>query len=249
MDLSPNGITAGVPPSPSRPEPRQRWRLTFARSVHAEGEPLGGRDYFALWETALVASGLPLAETDAGRVRFTIGAPLPARTVGRAELADVWLTERVAGWSVRAALGPVLPAGHKLVGIEDVWLGAAALAGRVAAADYLVVLGGRPDAAAITAAADRLLDADRLVRDRAKGGGVKTYDLRPLLISIAVSAHPDTTVADATLAVHVRTRIHPELGSGRPDEVIAALADEAGAVLVTAETVRERLLLADDVEG
>jgi radical SAM-linked protein len=221
--------------------------MTFARSVDAAGETLGGRDYFAVWEAALAASGLPIAETDAGRVRFAIGAPLPAGTAGRAELADLWLTERVAAWSVREALDPVLPAGHELVGLDDIWLGAPALAGRVAAADYLVVLGGHPDVGAIAAAADRLLAADRLPRERAKGGGVKTYDLRPLLISIAVGAHQGATDAAELLAVRVRARIHPELGSGRPEEVIAALADEVGASLVPVETIRERLVLADDL--
>lgn len=213
--------------------------MTFARSADAAGEILGGRDYVALWETALAESGLPIAMTDAGRIRFAIGAPLPARTAGRAELADLWLTARVAAWSVREALDPVLPAGHQLVGVDDVWLGAPALPGRVAAADYLVSLGGQVEAHEITAAADRLLAADRLVRERAKGGGMKTYDLRLLLVSIAVTSGP---------AVRLRTRIHPELGSGRPEEVIAALADEVGTPLVVAETIRERLVLSEDLD-
>jgi radical SAM-linked protein len=217
--------------------------------VDAADEMLGGRDYFAVWETALAASGLPIAETDAGRVRFAIGAPLPAGTAGRAELADLWLTERVAAWVVREALDPVLPPGHELVDLDDIWLGAPALAGRIAAADYLVVLRGLPDAGLIAVAADRLLAAESLVRERAKSGGVKTYDLRPLLVSIAVATHPGAAAGEERLAVRMRTRIHPELGSGRPEEVVAALADEARTPLETADTIRERLVLADDLEG
>ena len=49
--------------------------------------------------------------------------------------------------------------------------------------------------------------------------------------------------------VRVRTRIHPEMGSGRPEEVIAALADAWGTDMERIETVRERLVLTDDLEG
>jgi uncharacterized protein DUF2344 len=227
-------------------EPRQRWRLTFARAAAADGEAPAGRDYTALWETTLAGSGLPLATTDAGRFRFALGAPLPARTVGRAELADLWLTERVAIWRVREGLDSVLPPGHELVALENVWLGAPALAGRVAAADYAVSLGRAVDREAIAAAAERLMAADRLVRERAKGGGVKSYDLRALLLSIEIAnAIGD---GDEEVVVRFRSRIHPELGSGRPDEVIAALGNELGRPLEPIETIRERLVLGDEVE-
>jgi hypothetical protein len=237
--------------APAPLEVRQRWRLTFSRVPAAEGEIPTGRDYIALWEAALADCGLPVAMTDAGRFKFALAAPLPARTSGRAELADLWLTERVPAWRVREGLEGVLPAGHALVALEDVWPGAPALAGRVAAADYRVSLRGALDKGAIAAAADRLLAAERLDRERAKGGGVKSYDLRPLLISIATAVEADETDAagDERVVVRVRTRIHPELGSGRPEEVVAALADALGAPLEATETIRERLVLSDDLEG
>lgn len=227
-------------------ELRQRWRLTFARAAAADGEAPAGRDYTALWETALGNSGLPLATTDAGRFRFALGAPLPARTAGHAELADLWLTERVATWRVREGLDRVLPSGHELVALENVWLGAPALAGRIAAADYVVSLSGAVDREAIGAAAERLMAADRLVRERAKGGGMKSYDLRALLISIEIGNVAGD--GDEEVVVRLRGRIHPELGSGRPDEIIAALGEELGRPLVPVETIRERLVLGDEVE-
>ena len=237
------------PAPPPAPEARQRWRLTFSRLAAGEGETPAGRDYVALWETCLGESGLPVARTDAGRYRFALGAALPARTAGRAELADLWLTEREPSWRVRDGLERVLPAGHSLVALEDVWPGAPALAGRVAAADYLVTLGGSIAADAIAGAASELLAADRLLRERAKGGGVKTYDLRPLLLSIQTAIEAGDA-GEEQFVVRIRTRIHPELGSGRPEEVIAALSDQLGKPLEAVETVRERLLLLDDdLEG
>jgi hypothetical protein len=50
------------------------------------------------------------------------------------------------------------------------------------------------------------------------------------------------------MIVRLRTRIHPELGSGRPEEALAALEDELGLPLEGVATVRERLVLAEDLE-
>ena len=73
----------------------------------------------------------------------------------------------------------------------------------------------------------------------------------PLLISIRIGEGENGASTDGRaqpVIVRLRTRIHPELGSGRPDEVVAALADELGSPLEAAETVRERLLLTDEPE-
>jgi hypothetical protein len=45
--------------------------------------------------------------------------------------------------------------------------------------------------------------------------------------------------------LRIRTRFEPEAGSGRPDEVVAALADAAGCEITVASIARERLILAD----
>jgi hypothetical protein len=47
--------------------------------------------------------------------------------------------------------------------------------------------------------------------------------------------------------VRARTRFHPSLGTGRPEEVLAALADALGRPLTASAIVRERLLLADEL--
>ena len=231
-------------------EARQRWRITFCRDLPGE-HGVVGRDYFAAWEDALGRCALPVAETAAGRPRFSLAAPLPASSGGEAELAELWLTARLPAWLLREALTPLLPAGHRISDLEDVWMGAPALAGRVAAADYRVTFADEPDAQALAAACQRLLDATSLPRARAKGGAVKSYDLRPLLISIRIggaAAGDNIEGQPERVVVRLRTRIHPELGSGRPEEVLAALADELGVPLQAAETVRERLLLTDELE-
>lgn len=235
-----SGAPSGVATAPVV-EPRQRWRLTFRRGpVPAE---LVGRVAIEAWQTALVESGLALAQLDpAGRPRVAFGAPLPAAAEGEAELAEIVLAERVPAWRVREALADRLPAGHELIAAEDVWLGAPPLPGRVVAAEWRVELqpsGVDPDA--LVAAAERLLAAPTLPRTRSKGGADKAYDLRSLLDEVRLAA---ATAGSEATTLLIRTRFRPELGSGRPEEVVAALGEECGTVLVVARTVRERLILA-----
>jgi radical SAM-linked protein len=224
-------------------EPRQRWRLTYARSPVDGEEAIVGRDYIAQWERALLDSGLPVVMTDGGRPRVAIGASLPPRMSARAELADLWLTARLPAWSVRDSLESVLPAGHRIVELEDIWLAAPALAGKVAAAIYLVTLPGAPDVPGLSMAVDRVLAAGHIARERAKGGSVKAYDLRPLIVGIEV------VTGGPAPGLRLTTRIHPELGTGRPDEVLGAVAAEAGLPLEAGSVVRERLLLSDELAG
>ena len=156
------------------------------------------------------------------------------------ELLDLSLTELCPAWLVRERLADHLPTGWRLVDLHDVWLGAPALAGQVAAADYRIDL-GNADPATITAAADALLAATELPRERAKGGSTVRYDLRPLLVGVRV-AEPGPP-----LLLHARTRFHPVLGTGRPEEVVAALAEAARTPLEVGSVVRERLILADEL--
>ena len=231
-------------PSPqSQPASRQRWRLVFRRGpVEAE---LVGRAAIDAWQSALIDSGLPLAQLDAtGRPRVAFGAPLSAAAEGEAELAEIFLAERIPAWRVREALEERMPAAHTLLSAEDVWLGAPPLPGRVIAADWRIELQAADiDRAELSAAADRLLAAASLPRTRQKAGGDKAYDLRPLLDDVRV----DPRAADGQpLTVRIRTRFRPDLGSGRPEEVVAALAEAGGAELVIRRTVRERLVLGED---
>ena len=129
-----------VPPEPAPPpaEPRQRWRLTFARDLPPADEVPTGREYVGRWEEALLSSGLPVAVLASGRPRIALGAPLPNGCSAEGELLEFWLTAIRPAWAVREGVTAALPAGHRAVGLENVWLGAPALSGQIAAADYEV---------------------------------------------------------------------------------------------------------------
>ncbi len=157
------------------------------------------------------------------------------------ELADVVLTDVCPVWRVREAIIGWLPEGWRLVDLYDVWLGGPPLAGQVVAADYRIEVGGAHAAAVVGDACDALLRASTIRRERAKGSGVVSYDLRPLLVAVGVAQ------TGPPLLVLARTRFHPVLGTGRPEEVVAALGDLLGAPLTTGAIVRERLVLADEL--
>ena len=207
----------------------------------AIGDP-AQREQQPAWEAALLASGLPFAGLDLPRPRprFALAAPLAATIPGEAELLDLLLVERLPAWRVREAVMATLPAGWRLVDAYDVWLGEAALPGRVVASVYRARFGRETTAAArLDAAAAALLNAPSLVRERRKGEGSVRYDLRPFIDRLEVEPGGDGAVLRMTL------RHDPEKGVGRPEEVIAALAEAMGRDLEPVELVRERLELGD----
>jgi radical SAM-linked protein len=226
---------------PETREARQRWRLVVARE--ADAAAASQREIADAWTSTIETAGLPLARTegDRPRPRVSFGAPLPVGMAAEGELIDVVLVERWPAWRVREALADRLPTGWRIIELVDVWLAGPPLAGRVAAADYRIEIAGPADVTTLARAATELLDAERLPRERAKGDATVTYDLRPLLIALEIEG-------GTPVIVRTRTRFHPELGTGRPEEVLAALGDRTGGSLEAASIVRERLLLVDDLD-
>ncbi len=194
------------------------------------------------WDAALLASGLPLAGLDSprGRPRFALAAPLASGVRGEAELADLWLVERLPRWRVREALTPRMPVGHALVDLYNVWLGESPLPGRVAASVYRLTLPAPTSAEALARAAETLLAAETLPRERRKGEATVSYDLRPLLADLEVRSAPDGPEVRMTL------RHDPARGVGRPEEALAALGDALGeGPLQPRGLCRESLVLAE----
>ncbi len=177
-----------------------------------------------------------------------MAAPLPLGTVGEREVVDLLLGERLPMTVVRAALRAALPPAIELVDLHDVWLGAPAAPADVVASDYrLAVRGSGP--AEVRSAAAALLAARSLPRERRREKKPGGYDLRPLLLDLAADAPGAGDPPGATVIVRARLR-HGTEGVGRPDEVVAALAEtpatETAAPLEVLAIARERLILAGD---
>jgi len=205
----------------------------------------GQREQLAAWEQALRASGLPVVGLDADppRARFALAAPLAATIAGDAELVDIWLAERLPAWRLREVVGGSLPRGHRLREAYDVWLGAPALPGQVVASAYRArVIPAGADATALAEACRRLLAATSIERARTKGSGTVRYDLRPFLEALTIERDPD----GEHVTLRMTLRHDAERGTGRPDEVLAALGEHVGggATLHVEALVRESLVLA-----
>jgi radical SAM-linked protein len=246
-------------------EPRQRWRIVFAReAVTAVGS---SNDQLA-WAAALSDSHVPVAlsGTIPPRPRFVLAAPLPVRVAGERELADVFLTERLRRADLWGHLAGHLPPGVRLVDLHDVWIGERTLTAQLGAADHRLAIRGaqREDLERACAA---LLASGSLDRARDKGDGRSVaYDLRPLVLDLRISARDVVSAADsgtptvvgspthdgsdaraAPVTAWMRLRQAPDGPSGRPDEVVRALAEVLDRPLEIETHIRERLLTADDL--
>jgi radical SAM-linked protein len=235
---------------PHAPEPRQRWRIVFRRDEDARF--LAHLDAMKLWERALRRAGIPVAQTEgmSPRPRVVFAAPLPIGMLAEREIVDIVLSRRLTVADLRGRLTASLPPGFGLVDLYDVWLHAPSVASQLAGATYRMDLAGTPGASvAGTAVRDgvaSLVAAERLDRQRQKEKRTVRYDLRPLLVAIDVLGWDDAGSGSGTLRIDLRHS--QEEGTGRPDEVVAALGETLETGLVVVQGTRERLTLVDGAD-
>jgi radical SAM-linked protein len=214
--------------------PVQRWRVTFSRGSDAPS--LNQREQIAAWHAALEAVGLRDA-TASDPSRLVLAAPMPAGLTGDRELADVFLTERRTSAEIRARLGGRLPPGHRLVDVHDVWVGEPPLPGLVVAADYRVHLESSDPGGGLREAIAAFLAAEAITRLKGRSDRTTSGNLRPLVIDVR---HVDPA------SLWMRLRFDPTIGTGRPEEVVEALAVLAGRPITTTRRHRERLWLKEE---
>jgi radical SAM-linked protein len=211
---------------------RQRWRLVFARDEAAQY--LAHLDAVRLWERAFRRGGIPVATSEgfSPRPKLIFAAPLQLGMLAEHELADLYLAERLSAPELRDRLAAGMPSGYRIVDLHDVWIGAPAIAPQLEAADYRVTL-LHIEPATLEGATVDLITAGQLPRQRRKETRNIPYDLRPLLLDLRVTRPepatlpPDEDPADAA-GLWMRLRHSQERGSGRADEVVAALAEHLG---------------------
>ncbi|MGD0862118.1 MAG: TIGR03936 family radical SAM-associated protein [Candidatus Limnocylindrales bacterium] len=220
-------------------ESKQRWRLIFARDDEARF--LSHLDASHLWERAFRRGGIPVATSEgfSPRPRLVFAAPLPLGMLAEHELADLFLAERLTRADLRARLEAGMPRGYRLIDLHDAWVGAPALATQLVAADYRSSLLGVA-AASLDRAAGALLAASELKREKRREKKVIAYDLRPLLLDLRVHGADPAAIGESgtvggapAVGLWIRLRHSQELGAGRPEEVVAAIADELGLALVS----------------
>jgi radical SAM-linked protein len=217
-------------------ESRQRWRLVFRRDEIAKY--LSHLDAVHAWERALRRGRIPVAMSEGfnPRPKLAFAAPLQLGMLAEHELADLFLAERLTAPDLRDRLAACLPRGYVPTELFDVWTGEANLAPQLAAADYRLTLVG-VGAGELAGAVERLLAATSLSRERQREGRTTRYDLRPLVIDLRIrtpQATPDVASrvlpdgAEPAPGLWMRLRHSQDAGTGRAEEVVAALADDLG---------------------
>ena len=127
---------------------RQRWRLTVA--IAPPAADLTERALLDALVGGFAGAGLPIATAGTARPkpRVALAAPLPRGAIAEVDLVELFLADRLPVDEVRQRASLGLPAGMRLVALEDEWIGAPSLASRVAAVVYRVDVLGAPGTAA-----------------------------------------------------------------------------------------------------
>ena len=130
-----------------------------------------------------------------------------------------------------------MPRGYRLIDLHDEWVGGPAVATRLVAADYrMTLLGVAADR--LEAAVGALLAATRCAaRSAARRRSPPTTSGRSCSIFGFARPMPRPgprmpRICLAAAGLWMRLRHSQELGSGRADEVVAAVADELGMAAI-----------------
>ena len=198
-------------------EALQRLRVVFGKG--AELKYISHLDLLRVWERALRRARVPLAYSQGfnPRPKLFFAAALPVGCTGRAEMLDLLLEHRVDLYAFASGLKEQMPEGLELSNVSEVELTRPALPSEVVAADYEVraQVSGAMDA--LQARLNALLAAASIPRSRHRPDGTRSYDLRPLIQNLTLFGRD----GDAAI-IRMRLQADPQ-GTGRPDEVMAAL--------------------------
>lgn len=198
-------------------EALQRLRIVFAKEI--ELKYISHLDLLRVWERVLRRARVPLSYSQGfnPRPKLFFAAALPVGCTGRAEMLDLFLEHRVELAQFAAGLQGQLPAGLRLVSVREMELGLPALPSLVSAAEYEVRVEAQEDPESIQARIARLLESSSIPRRRERPDGARSYDLRPLVQGLRWVGRDGGV---GVIRMRLRSDAH---GTGRPDEVMAAL--------------------------
>ena len=198
-------------------EALQRLRVVFVKGD--ELKYISHLDLLRVWERGLRRARVPLAYSQGfnPRPKLFFAAALPVGCTGRAEMLDLFLERRVELGEFAVGLKEQMPPGLQLGSVREVALDLPPLPSRVTAVEYEVRVEAQEEPEGIQARIGTLLAAVSIPRRRERPDGARSYDLRPLIQGLyLVEWHGDVGV--------IRMRLQSDAhGTGRPDEVMAAL--------------------------
>ena len=190
-----------------------RNRVTYTRSDAIRFT--GHLDFQRVWERTLRRSRLPVAYSQGfnPQARIQIACALPLGFTSQCELLDFWLEADRPLAEIEQALAGSVPPGIEVLHLEEVDPHQPALQTQVTGTQYRVTLLDPYSSSDLELRIQNLLAAPSLCRTWRE----KTYDLRPLVETLACSP-----TADGNPQIIMRLSARQN-ATGRPEEVLSAL--------------------------
>jgi radical SAM-linked protein len=214
------------------PPLKQRLRIHFTRDETLKY--IGHLDMARTWQRIARRAHLPLAYSEGfnPQPRLTFAAALPVGCTSAHEELDLVVSPPCAIEEVGASLDRVMPPGMKVIAIEEMALNAPALQVQLQAAEFEITVEDEAAIGLLPEHVAQFLAATEVMRDR-RG---KVYNLRPLVQTLSIEP------GGADRSAVIRSRLQAtEGGTGRPDELAAALGLDPAAVKIK----RTKLLFLD----
>jgi len=205
----------GPPPAPAV----QKLRIRYAKRGRLRFSST--RDFSRALERALRRAGVPMAFSAGFHPHplISYANAAPTGTASEAEYFEIRVTEGVDPESLRVALDEALPRGLDV--LEVVPAGAGALADRLEASEWRVVVRGA-DPAEVAQAVTAYLACEVAETTRTFKTGPRTFDTRGAVVALGV-----TGVDEEGCAI-LRVVVRHTTPSVRPDDILTALRAVTG---------------------
>jgi radical SAM-linked protein len=213
--------------------PVQRLRIRYAKRGRLRFT--SHRDFSRAFERAVVRARIPMAYSSGfnPHPRISYAGAAPTGSASEAEYLEIGLAKEVDAAEVAKALDEALPDGLDV--LEVVTSAGGSLADRLEASHWRLTLPGATTAAA-EAAVRQFLATDEVMVERMTKKGLRQFNCRAAVVSLASQPTPETGGECAILDVVLRHGTP----SVRPDDVLAGLREIAGLEAGTAP-LHERL--------
>lgn len=195
----------------------QRLRLRLGRGE--EVKFISHLDIVRFWERAFRRAGIPLAYSQGftPHPRLSVAAPLPVGVTSEAELMDIWLKRWMPPQSLMMMVKNQLPGGFDIFDVWEMGLNIPSLQSSLAFAEYRSEVRSEKDEQWVKDSIYSLLQTKELPWHHYRGTEIHSYDLRALIGDLWVIDSYDSL---CVLGMRLRCDAN---GSGRPEQVVAAL--------------------------
>jgi radical SAM-linked protein len=217
-----------TPDKRSQPEqqapPVQRLRIRYAKRGRLRFT--SHRDFSRAFERALFRARVPMAYSSgfSPHPRISYAGASPTGAASEAEYLEIGLSEVVEPETVRRELDESLPDGLDV--LEVVESGGGSLADRLEASVWEITLAGM-DAETLGRAVEALLATAEVPVERMTKKGLRQFDARAAIVSLAARAPGESTAGAEPCAI-LEVVLRHGTPSVRPDDVLAALREITG---------------------